>query len=128
MWKARAPADVAARAHADGLDDLRAGAARDLAAERRALVAVQLDHREPEDVGELDDALEALVDEHADELHRAPHGARDPPRLVERARAAASRARGSSRAPRRPPRRQSSASSRDVIPQCLIRTEAIALA
>src|SRR5215207_4354331 len=41
---------VAARAHADRLDDLRAGPPRDLAAERRALVSVKLHHREPQDV------------------------------------------------------------------------------
>jgi hypothetical protein len=77
-----------------GLDDLRAGAARHLAGEGRALVAVQLHVREPDRLGGVGHLVERRVDEHADELGLAPApGARSRPRRPPRPRAT-SRARG----------------------------------
>ena len=61
----------------DRLDHLGAGAARDLGAERRALVAVELDVGEVQRLRGLGDLVEARVDEHADELGAAPQRLRD---------------------------------------------------
>ena len=61
---------------------LRAGAARDLGAERRALVAVELDQREPQRVGGLRDLVERRVDEHADESRRGGAARRAMPGRV----------------------------------------------
>ena len=71
MWNGRQRLDVGAVADAGGLDHLGAGAACGLGAERRALVAVELDHREVERLGRLHDVLQRRVDEHADELRAA---------------------------------------------------------
>ena len=72
-----------ARLDAHGLDDLRAGAARDLAAEHGSLVAVQLDVRQARGLDRAVDLLQARVDEHADEVDRAPQRVTDHLRLVE---------------------------------------------
>ncbi len=65
-------AEVRGVGDADRLDHLGAGAAGDLGAERRSLVAVQLHVREVEGVGGVRDLVEARVDEHADRLDPAP--------------------------------------------------------
>src|SRR6185503_12718628 len=78
-------ADVAEIADPDGLHDPRAGPPADLAAERGALVAVELHHGEAQHVGQLDDPSEPLVDEHARQLHLAPHRTGDATRLLDRA-------------------------------------------
>ena len=64
-------------AHARGLDHPAAGAARDLLAVRRALVAVQLQDREPDPVRRLGDLVERRVDENTDQLGAAAQLGRD---------------------------------------------------
>ena len=60
--------EVGTAAHADRLDHLAAGSPRGLGAERRALVAVELDHRQPDRVRGPGQLIERRVDEHADDL------------------------------------------------------------
>jgi hypothetical protein len=60
--------DVGAAAHARGLDDLRSRAARDLGAEGGPLVAVELDHAQPDRVGGGRHLVERRVDEDATDL------------------------------------------------------------
>ena len=83
--------DVGAAAHPQRLDHLAAGAPRHLAAEVRALVAVQLQDRQRLVLGRPGDLVEGRVDEHADDLDLAPQlGAdRHRGRRVAAARAAA---------------------------------------
>ena len=57
------------------LDHLGARALSDRRTERRALVAVQLDVREAEDVDAVGDLVDRLVDEHAHGLDLAPRPA-----------------------------------------------------
>jgi hypothetical protein len=61
--------DVGGASDPDRLDHLAARAPRGLAAERRALVPVKLQHRERLVLGRRDHVIEARVDEHADDLH-----------------------------------------------------------
>ena len=68
MWKRSSACDVGARrATRAALITLRRCGAR-LGAERGALVAVQLQHRQPDRLGRARDLVERRVDEHADEL------------------------------------------------------------
>ena len=67
MWNAPAPARRRA-AHPLGPDHAAAGAPRRLGAVGRALVAVELEHRQPDRAAVVGDLVERLVDEHADEL------------------------------------------------------------
>ena len=96
--------EVGAGAHARRLDDLRAGAPRDLGAVRRALVAVELDHAEADAVGDGRDLVQRRVDEHPGDEGLRRSRAAIWPRAARSG--AASRARRSARAPRRRPRRR----------------------
>ena len=71
--------DVGGPGDLGGLDDPRPGAPRDLAAERRSLVAVELHERQPELLGDLDDARQRCVDEHAAQLDAASQRCADTP-------------------------------------------------
>jgi hypothetical protein len=75
--EARQRLDVRAASHAHRLDHLAARAASRLGAERRALVAVELHHRQVEGLSDLCDMLERRVDEHARDLDPAPERRRD---------------------------------------------------
>ncbi len=120
MWNGAQRLDVGAAAHARGLDHLAAGAARRLGAERRPLVAVQLEHRQPDRVGGARDLVERRVDEHADDLDPALQRRRDLGAAATLAAPRASAARRSARSPTRRRRAASWASSSGVMPQNLI--------
>ena len=84
-------AHVTGTGHLRRLDDAGTGPPGGLGAERRTLVAVQLQHRQPQLVAIALDLLERGVDEHPAQLGSPAQRSDDPPRLGERA---ASRARG----------------------------------
>ena len=77
MWKRSRSWRSAAPRDAHRLDHLRARAPGGLGAERRALVAVQLQVREVQLLGGLRDLVERRVDEHADQLDAAAQRGRD---------------------------------------------------
>src|SRR5208283_2714204 len=83
--KALEIAHVARAGDLSRLDHPRTIAARGLGAERWALVAVQLQHRQAEILTHLDHPLERRVDEHPAQLHLATHGRGDASRLGQRA-------------------------------------------
>ena len=60
--------NLGAAANARGLDHAAAGPARRLGAERRTLVAVELQHRQPDLIGGVDNLVKRRVDEYADQL------------------------------------------------------------
>ena len=77
-------ADVAGAGHLSGLDYARAGAPRSLGAERGTLLAVQLQHAQPELLAGLHQLLERRVHKHAAQLHLAAQSCPDPLSLLER--------------------------------------------
>ena len=119
MWKRPRSRSVKAPSHRRRLDHARAGAPRDLGAERRALVAVQLHERQADRSASSVISLERRVDEDAGELDAAAQRGADRLGLGERCSAARDCGAKTIPTAHAPSSAASTASSRRVTPQIL---------